>query len=156
MGYQYWLWIAVFCYGLHIMEEYVMDWKNWAVQTIHLPVEWNNFYITNAIVIAIGISCAQVGWFCPIFALIYPALMIINAILFHIIPTIKSRVYSPGVVTGIILFLPVGTLCFYYPYKLNIIGVYDIVVAFILGFILMMYPVVLLRIARKIHIDNKK
>ncbi len=147
MNYQYLLWIALFCYALHIVEEFTLNWKGWAIEVIKLPVDWNNFYVVNAAVIALGISCAEVGWQFPIFALIYPALMIINAILFHIIPTIHTRIYSPGIVTAILLFLPVGTLCFYFPYHLNIINAYDILIAFILGYILMMFPVILLKIA---------
>jgi hypothetical protein len=52
-------WLAMAAYALHIAEEFAFDWRNWARAVIKLPVEWSDFYVTNAIVIALGIAQAQ-------------------------------------------------------------------------------------------------
>jgi hypothetical protein len=43
-------------YAAHILEEYTFDWRNWARNTLDLPVEWSDFYVTNCVVIALGIA----------------------------------------------------------------------------------------------------
>ena len=40
--------------------------------------------MVNAVVIALGAGCAMVGWRCPAVALIFPAFMVVNALLFHL------------------------------------------------------------------------
>ena len=106
---DYIFWVALAAYAFHILEEYSYDWKTWAQTTMKLDVDWNTFYITNAVVMVFGICCAEVGWAHPTFSLIFPALMVINSLFFHILPYIRSkRKFSPGMFTAIFLFLPIG------------------------------------------------
>jgi GH15 family glucan-1,4-alpha-glucosidase len=56
-----WLWLALAAYAVHMLEEYELDWRNWARSVIGLPVEWADFYVTNAIVVVLGIAAAQIG-----------------------------------------------------------------------------------------------
>src|SRR5215813_4721313 len=86
MSREYVLWIAVAAYGLHILEEFELNWRDWARSVLQLPVDWNSFYVVNALVIVLGACSAAVGWREPWFALAYPALMLINATLFHVVP----------------------------------------------------------------------
>jgi hypothetical protein len=70
MGLSNWIWLATAAYGLHILEEFVLDWRNWARAVIGLPVEWSDFYIVNALVIVLGIVAANLataapGWRLP-------------------------------------------------------------------------------------------
>jgi hypothetical protein len=44
-------WLATAIYALHVMEEFIFDWRGWARAVLKLPVEWNSFYVTNAAVI---------------------------------------------------------------------------------------------------------
>ena len=37
------IWFATACYGLHILEEYQLDWRDWARKALGLPVEWSDF-----------------------------------------------------------------------------------------------------------------
>jgi hypothetical protein len=113
MGHQVWLWVATAAYGLHVMEEFTFDWKNWANRVLKLPVDWSTFYVTNAIVIVLGVAAAEIGWQMPALSLAFPALMIINAVLFHIVPFIAKKKFSPGLITAVILFLPLGGWIFY-------------------------------------------
>jgi hypothetical protein len=72
------LWLATAAYGVHILEEYQLNWRGWARAVIGLPVEWSDFYVTNALVIVFGVVAANLAaW--PALALTFPALMLINA-----------------------------------------------------------------------------
>ncbi len=48
-------WLALAAYAVHILEEHTFDWRNWARAVIGLPVEWSDFYVTNAVVVVLGI-----------------------------------------------------------------------------------------------------
>jgi hypothetical protein len=41
------LWLATAAYGVHILEEYQLNWRDWARAVIGLPVEWSDFYVTT-------------------------------------------------------------------------------------------------------------
>ena len=76
-------WLALAAYGLHILEEYTFDWRNWARNVLTLPVEWEHFYVTNALVIVLGAVAAELAATQPMLALAFPALMLINATFFQ-------------------------------------------------------------------------
>ena len=46
-------WLATASYAIHILEEHTFDWRNWARAVVKLPVEWSDFYVTNAIVVVL-------------------------------------------------------------------------------------------------------
>ena len=102
------LWLMLFAYALHILEEHTLNWLGWARSTLKLDLTWSDFYVTNAIVVVAGISTAMIGWRLPEVSLMFPALALINALFFHIGPTLVQRRFSPGTITAVLLFLPVG------------------------------------------------
>ncbi|MGD9721222.1 MAG: HXXEE domain-containing protein [Pirellulales bacterium] len=146
MAHEHVLWIAVVAYGLHILEEYELNWRDWARSVLHLPVEWGSFYVVNALVVVIGACCAEVGWREPWFALGLPALMLINATLFHVLPTIITRVYSPGLATGVGLFYPVAAWAYYGAWADGVLTINAGVLSGVFGAGLMATPIVLLKI----------
>ncbi len=90
-------WLALAAYGFHIMEEFTFDWRNWARAAIGLPVEWSDFYVTNAIVIALLIVQAELAATLPWTTLIAATEMLINAVFFHIVQVIRLKGrFSPG------------------------------------------------------------
>lgn len=64
---------------------------DWANHVLGPPVTWPDFYVTNAVVVVLGIVAAQVGWRLPAIALAFPALMLINAVFFHVAPFFVER-----------------------------------------------------------------
>lgn len=62
----------------------------------------------NALVVVLGACFAAVGWREPWFALGLPALILINSTFFHVVPTVVTRVYSPGLATAFVPFYPVA------------------------------------------------
>jgi len=149
MRHEVWLWVAVAAYGLHIMEEFTFDWKNWANRVLKLPVDWPTFYVTNCVVIVLGIAAAEIGWRMPALSLAFPALMIINAVFFHIAPFVGKKKFSPGLITAVILFLPLGGWLFYGAKMDDALTMEDAVLAFVLGAVVMAYPIVMVKVKDK-------
>jgi hypothetical protein len=142
---DYIFWVALAAYAVHILEEYTYDWKTWANKILKLEVDWNDFYVTNVVVLFLGLACAEVGWSHPTFSLIYPALMLVNALFFHILPYIRSkRKFSPGLITAIFLFLPIGLASFKQAVDM---GVFPkaMILAGLFGAIVMAYPIFMLK-----------
>jgi hypothetical protein len=108
------MWLATAAYGLHVLEEYQLNWRDWARSVIGLPVEWSDFYVVNALVIVLGIVAANLAGRCPGVALAFPAVMLINATFFHVLPTLWSRGrFSPGLFPAVVLFYPIGIACYW-------------------------------------------
>ncbi|HWB00873.1 MAG TPA: HXXEE domain-containing protein [Pirellulales bacterium] len=146
MSHEYILWIALAAYGIHALEEYELNWRDWARSVLRLPVEWGSFYVVNALVVVLGVCCAMVGWQKPSFALGFAALMIINATFFHVLPTIVTRVYSPGLATALALFYPVAGWAYYGAQLDGVLSPGTGVVSAIFGALLMAAPIVLLKV----------
>jgi hypothetical protein len=146
MSHQHILWIALAAYGLHILEEYELNWRDWARNVLGLPVDWVSFYIVNALVVVLGVCSAAVGWREPWFALGFPALMLINATFFHVLPALVTRIYSPGVTTALVLFYPVAAWAYYGAWADGFLTPGSGVASVIYGAGLMATPVVLLKV----------
>jgi hypothetical protein len=103
------LWLCVAAYGMHILEEFVFDWQSWARQVLHLPARWDDFYITNCLVIVLGVVAVEISPAWPSVALGFPALMLINGAFMHVLPFLLKRGrFSPGLITAVLLFFPIG------------------------------------------------
>lgn len=149
MNHEIWLWVATAAYGLHALEEFMLDWKTWANKVLKLPVDWPIFYVVNALVIVLGIVAAVIGWRLPALSLTFPALMLINAVFFHILPFVVKKKYSPGLASAVVLFLPLGIWLFYGAEKDGVLSAMTVVGAFALGAALMAYPIILLKLKDK-------
>jgi hypothetical protein len=142
---DYIFWVALAAYAFHILEEYNYDWKTWAQKILKLDVDWNTFYVTNVIVLFFGIACAEVGWAHPTFSLMFPSLMVVDALFFHIMPYIRSkRKFSPGMITAIFLFLPIGLGSFNMAMGLGV-HAKSILIAALCGALVMAFPIFLLK-----------
>lgn len=72
----------------------------------------------------------------------FPGIYAVNAVVFHIIPVIKYQKFSPGIITSILLFLPVIAFAYYYALQ-NGGTITDIVLSLLIGAIFMFYPIIL-------------
>lgn len=106
-------WLATAAYAIHVLEEFAFNWRGWARSVLHLPAEWGDFYIANGVVIVLGIVSAETAPVLPLVALAFPALMLINATFFHVMPfLLKKGRFSPGLITALLLFYPMGIACY--------------------------------------------
>jgi Protein of unknown function with HXXEE motif len=137
-------------YALHILEEHALDWLDWANTTFGTNFTWADFYVTNSVVVVAGISTAVIGWRLPEASLAFPALALINAVFFHIDPTLVRRVFSPGVLTAVLLFLPVGIWSYYGAYLDGVLTLRAGVFYAFLVAIFITYPLALVGIKRRL------
>lgn len=151
----YILWIATLAYAIHVFEEYTFDWKGWANSVLKLPVNWAHFSIANGIVVVLGVSCASVAWACPIYALSLPALMLINATFFHVLPFIvtKGR-FSPGLGTAVLFLYPIALWAYHGAYLDGVLSRSTLVLSLLLGAVLMACPIVMLKLRRHPYFDQ--
>ena len=144
------LWLCTAAYAIHAFEEFMLDWRDWAQAVIKLPVTWPIFYVVNFLVVVLGICAAQLAATQPVFALAFPALMLINATFFHVLPMIVTRGrYSPGVFTAVIFFYPLGWLAFDRAISTGAVTTRGVILSFVIGALLMASPIVLLHIKDK-------
>jgi len=140
-------WLALAAYGFHIMEEFTFDWRNWARAAIGLPVEWSDFYVTNAIVIALLIVQAELAATLPWTTLIAASEMLINAVFFHVLQVIRLKGrFSPGTITAVVLFIPLGIAVWKRAYEDGSLDTATVLIGAIGGAVVMAYPIVMLNV----------
>lgn len=114
---EFTLWVVVMVMGLHFLEEFALDLRTWMEMVLRVPVTWEQAHLINAVVTLTAVSGAVIGWRVPMFALIMPAVLIVNALGFHLAFSILWGVYSPGTVSGLVLFVPAGVWAFVGAYR---------------------------------------
>jgi hypothetical protein len=143
-------WLSMAAYAAHVMEEFTFDWRNWARAVIKLPVEWSDFYVTNAVVIALGIAQAELAPTLPLAPLVFASLMMINAVFFHIVPFVRMRGrFSPGLITAIVLFFPAALAVWLRAKSDGVVDLQTGMLAIGGGAMLMAYPIVMLNMKGK-------
>ena len=147
------LWLCTAAYAVHVLEEFVFNWQSWARHVLHLPARWEDFYITNALVVVLGVVASIIAPKWPILALGFVGLMLINATFFHIAPFLWTRGrFSPGLFTAIVLFFPLGIATIRAGH-LNAIGLAEV---FCIGALLMATPIVFLKLKDKPYFDQDR
>lgn len=140
-------WLAMSAYALHIREEFTFDWRDWARDVIGLPVEWSDFFVTNSVVVVVGIAQAMLAATFPLAPLAYAGLMLVNALCLHFMPMIRQRGrYSPGAFTALVLFIPSVIWTWSAAVSTGVAGIWTIVGGVILGAALMAYPIIMLKL----------
>jgi RsiW-degrading membrane proteinase PrsW (M82 family) len=82
----------------------------------------------------------------PVLALAYAAFLVINVTFFHLLPMIISGgKFSPGIISGILLFYPIG----YYAYSGSGMPQTVIVWSIVIGAAVILWPVLLLKIRQQ-------
>lgn len=136
-------WISIVVYSAHILEEYNLNWKKWVFSITKNNIEWSDFLITNSIVVILGICFAMIGAKHLEISLMFTSLMFINAVFFHLLPTIIFRTFSPGLITSIILFIPLSVLIFINALSLPGFNYKSFIISITGGFVIMIYPIIL-------------
>lgn len=136
-------WALTVAYAAHILEEYILNWKDWAEKTSNMTMKWSEFFVANFAVIILGISCSFVGFECPIFAYMFVGLAMVNALVAHIGTTIVKRRFSPGLITSIFLFLPISTWAYIVAANKGILNSYFLIISLGSGFLIMSFPIIL-------------
>ncbi len=147
------IWLCLAAYGVHVLEEFAFDWQNWARNVLHLPVQWPDFYITNSLVIVLGLVAAEIAPVLPALALSFPALMLINATFFHVAPFTWTRGrFSPGLITAVLLFFPLGIGAI----QTSGVKSKGFALAFGIGAALMAAPIIFLKLRARPYFDQTR
>ncbi len=92
----------------------------------------------------------MVGWRMPEASLAFPAVALVNGVFAHIGPTVIQRRFSPGTITAVGLFLPIGAWSYVGAYLDGVLTVRAAIVSLTAGVLLMACPFVLFRIKRRL------
>ena len=100
------LWVVAASCAAHATEEYLTGWQQWARQALGIAMPTEVFVVMNVILTIAAFAFARNGWRRPAVSLVIPTATLVNAIAFHIVPTIVDRQIAPGLYTAILLYLP--------------------------------------------------
>ena len=100
------LWVVAVSCALHATEEFFTGWQLWARETLGIFLPTTIFLGMNAFLVIAAFLLAPIGWRRPALTLVIPVATVVNAIVFHILPTIVTARVSPGVYTATFLYLP--------------------------------------------------
>ena len=140
-------WIATAAVAFHALEEYTFHWKAWACGALKVPCDGPTFYLTNSVVIVLGIVAAQIAPQTPILALCFPALLLVDAALFHVLPVMLMRGhFSPGLLTAVCLMFPIGILCYRAVFESGLLTGQALFTSLLGGSSLMTVPLVFLKL----------
>ena len=106
------VWLFVPAYALHVAEEYFGGFPEWLALIIGRPLPRADFLAINAValvVVIIAIRAAtrreSLGWL----AIAIATALLVNG-LAHTLGTMITGTYSPGLITGVVLYLPLSQL----------------------------------------------
>jgi len=97
--------VVVSC-ALHAAEEYLTGWQEWARPTLGIVMPTAVFLGMNAVLVVAAFVLARIGWRRAALSLVVPSATLVNAIFFHILPTLVQGRASPGIYTAVLLYLP--------------------------------------------------
>ncbi|MBX3520109.1 MAG: HXXEE domain-containing protein [Xanthobacteraceae bacterium] len=138
-------WLAVAAYALHIVEEHILGWYDWARRTMNISLGWEQYVITEVAILILGLvaamlSASSIG---PMLVVAFATLLLINVIFFHLLPMLANGGrFSPGVLSGIVLFLPLG----WHVFKAQNLSQSDLVWAVAIGVLAILWPMFLLKL----------
>lgn len=138
-------WLAVAAYALHIVEEHILGWYDWARKTMNISLGWEQYVITEVAILILGLTAAMLSGtpMGPTLVVAFTTLLLINVIFFHLLPMLANGGrFSPGVISGIFLFLPLA----WHVYKTQTLPQNDLVWAVVLGILLILWPMLLLKL----------
>ena len=117
--------------------------ESWAKDISKIDIEWSEFYVVNFAVVIFGISSAMIGFDNLWIALLFPGLMLINGVVAHVGVSVIKRNFSPGLITSILLFLPLSIYTYYLVYEQGFLTIRLLLTSLIGGLLIMAFPIVL-------------
>jgi hypothetical protein len=106
------VWLCVAAYAAHVVEEWLGGFPEWVTIVVGQSLPRVAFVIINAVALALGIAAARAatqrdssGWM----AIAMGTILLVNGVA-HILGSVATGTYSPGLFTGVILYLPLGQI----------------------------------------------
>jgi hypothetical protein len=106
------VWSLVAAYAAHVAEEYFGGFPEWFAVLAGRPLPREDFLIINAIALVAMIAAARaatrrepLGWL----AIGIATILLVNGAA-HLLASLVTGTYSPGLITGVVLYVPLGQL----------------------------------------------
>jgi hypothetical protein len=106
------LWLLAAAFAIHIAEEWIGGFPEWVARIASRPMPNGAFLIINGIAMAlmiVGVRAAirseRSGWI----AVTIATIALVNT-LAHLAGAILTRSYAPGLISAVVLYVPLGTL----------------------------------------------
>ena len=101
---------------LHVTEEYIypggfLKWAKKNVPRLENRITVKMAVIVNGLFLLLCIAGVLFGGKYPLFALSIAGLILVNGII-HVLSSIVTKSYSPGLITGTILYIPLSIYLF--------------------------------------------
>ena len=126
------IWIVVATIAVHFIEEYAMNFPGWADRFFSMPITSEDFHLVNAAVSLYALACGAVGWRLPAFSLTIAALIGLNGV-FHAGAGLLVGGYSPGAVTGVVLFIPAAIAAYRDAHRAGLLSTRALVISLSVG-----------------------
>lgn len=101
-------WAIVFAAIVHIAEEHFGGFIERVSHITSLPVTPAVFWTVNVLFVLLCVAAALVSDQAVWFRMSVAGLIFVNAALFHLVGAIRLRGYSPGMITGVLLYIPLA------------------------------------------------
>lgn len=127
-------WLVLAVSAIHVVEEYTGGWVRF-VNSFHNPIRHTTmgaFYLVNGIFILLCALAALLNASFIIFSLSIAALLFINALI-HIGGTVKLKRYNPGVITAVLLYLPLSIYSYYLYDQAGLLDSTNLILSALLG-----------------------
>ncbi|HTU15542.1 MAG TPA: HXXEE domain-containing protein [Solirubrobacterales bacterium] len=142
------LWVGVIAVVLHVIEEYSFGWLSWANEQVAprfgIEIRETDFMLGSLGLVFIALAGAAIGWWAPAVSLAVPALFVLNAVFFHMLPSARDERLTPGTLSAVFIYLPVAAWMFWAAGTDDRLNFGTFVLAFVLGGAIMIYPVAML------------
>ena len=141
-------WIFVLASLVHVGEEYFFP-GGFLQSVQRLNLRYAAFFTVpfaiavNTAFILLVLAGALVGERSLVFSLSIAALLLINGIA-HLTGTIITRHYQPGVISGLLLYMPLSVTAFFLYFSTDRIEVEGILFAGLLGLLYQLIPLILI------------
>lgn len=137
------LWLVPIAYFVHILEE-SPRFVPWALKYLGAPETFGQFIVGNVIFMAYVIIATSLAIFYTnewtLIIGLSAAAWIFSNFLIHAYYTLSTGIYSPGVVTGGAIYVPVSLYIYFNFWGSGLLSNLDILVSIIIGFAVMYVP----------------
>ena len=149
------LWVGVIAVVFHVMEEYAFGWVAWANEKVgprfDVTFTETDFLLGGVGMIFIALAGAAIGWWAPAVSLAVPAVFVLNAIFFHMIPSARDERLSPGTLSAVFIYLPVAAWMFWAAGTDDQLNFGTFVLAFVIGAAIIAFPIALIVLRDRFH-----
>ncbi|HMK60143.1 MAG TPA: HXXEE domain-containing protein [Dissulfurispiraceae bacterium] len=132
--------IAVPAAMIHVAEEYKYGWVSWSNAFIS-GITIKQFIVINAMFVILCIIAAISSRGFIAFSSSIFSLFLINSLV-HIAPAIKQKQYSPGLLSAVFLFIPIGVVGYTSLLAHDLLSLKSFMFSILLGLLWMSIPFV--------------